>query len=254
MILTGQQIVTSALHRLGALRFGQTTSPDIGSGGLGVLNEMIDGWLLDELKVFAITPQVYTLTTALVYTIGPTGDFTAVRPTRIVDANYLFSTNPVVRKPVAILSEHDWSLIGVQNIPGALINALWYDYGVSQPSGNGTIHVWPGPKAGDQLELFTWQQLLSFPDLTTPITFPPGYPEAMKWCLAEQMIPMVRVKPYVTLVQETLNTVRSEAQKARTMIEGYNHIPLMTECDSSFLIHSRRGAFNYLTGTFGIGL
>ncbi len=253
MILTGTSLITDALVKLQVLRFGQPASADLLAGGLGVLNDLIDSLLLEELFVFEIRPDAYLLTGALQYTIGPTGDFVAQRPTRIENANYIFATtNPVVRKEIAILTAAQWALIAVQGILTNIIQAIWYEGDVSQPDGNATIHVWPGGTAGDQIELFTWKQLLSFADLITPYTFPPGYSEALKWMLAEKLLPSVTT--YLKGDKEFLTMVADQAQKGRTAIMSYNARDIMTVIDPAYLVGGRRGSWNFLTGGFGRSL
>ncbi len=254
MILTGTSLITDSLVKLQVLRFGQPAAPDLLAGGLGVLNDLIDSLLLEEMFVFSIEPDAYPLTGALSYTIGPTGDFHAQRPTRIENANYIFATiSPVVRKEVAILTAAEWSLISVQNILTNVIQAIWYEGDVSQPDGNATIHVWPGGTAGNQLELFTWKQLLSFADLVTPYTFPPGYSEALKWILAEKLLPSVTT--YLKGDKQFLTMIADQAQKGRTAIMSYNSRDIMTMIDPAYLVGGRRmGGWSYLTGSFGRSL
>ncbi len=256
MTSSSVELTTDALIKLGCLVFGQTPTPDLITGGFRIGNAMLDSWLLDELLVFAITPDSYPLTSALSYTIGPTGDFVAQRPLRVENCNYVFTnSNPVVRMPVAILTAAQWSLIGVQNITNAVVNAIFYEGNFTQPDGNGTIHVWPGAPAGNLIELFTWKQLQEFADTGTSYNFPPGYLECMQWCLAEKLIPMART--YFKVGTDAVAEVHAEAQRSKTALQGYNQRDIDTYCDFAYLVGRRsgtRGAFNYLTGGFGRSL
>ncbi len=247
---TATALITDSLVKLCVLVYGQPPTQDLLALGLGNLNSMLDAWLIDEDKVYAITPDSYTLTSSRVYTIGPTGDFAAPRPTRIENANYIFTnSSPVVRKPIAILDAAQWSLIGVQDIANAVVDALWYEINFTQPDGNGTIHVWPGAPAGNLLELFTWKQLQQFADLTTSYGFPPGYLEAMQWCLAEKLIPSVR--RYMKGPADTISDVREQAAQSRLAIKGYNTRDIFNECDEAFMGTNGKGAWDFRTGWFG---
>lgn len=249
---TATAIINDALTAISCLKFGQSAAPDILAGGLRVLNNMLNTALLDRLMVYAIRADAYTLTAGLqTYTIGPSGaTFTAARPTKIEECNVILNTSsPTVRKPVDIVDAARWSLIGVQDIPSAIPLEMWYDGAWSQTAGNATIHLWPGPLAAYQLELFTWQQLTSFADLTTNYTFPPGYLEWMIFGLGEKMAPFMA--PYFKIPAPLLNDVKEQARKAKGEIESYNAPEILNQCEPQFLGKRRNGAFNYLTGGQG---
>lgn len=87
--------------------------------------------------------------------------------------------------PVAILSLEEYEGIGIKSLNGPWAKAVYY-----QPSELlGTVYVYPNPSQG-QLHLFTQTIFRNFGTLTDEIQFPQGYDMALRWCLAERMMPM----------------------------------------------------------------
>jgi hypothetical protein len=264
---TATQLGYKALRYLGALRPGQATSPDMLNDILSELNDMIDAWQLDRLKIWAVDPQLYTLTAAVqFYFIGPNatggtingtiyGAFNTVRPTAIEDANIVLNTSsPPVRRPIAILNADQWADIRVQSIPSAIPLRMWYDRNFGQDAasnqGIGLISLWPGPLAAYQLELYTTDnigQLLAFANLTTAYAFPPGYPQAVALSLAEKIAPMVQV--YLKIKNPLTAEVKRQAAAARAVIESYNAPSRLMHVDTA-VMGNARGAWNYAIGDY----
>jgi len=144
------------------------------------VNRMLQSWNCDGQKIFATSIVAYELVSAQkIYTIGPGGDFNAVRPMFIKDANLIFPTSPELRTPLKILDEHEWSLIRMQDIGNSLPWCIFYNptYG---PSGQGTIYLAFQPPEGYQLELYTWTPLgASFTAITDLVILPDGYNDAI---------------------------------------------------------------------------
>jgi hypothetical protein len=87
--------------------------------------------------------------------------------------------------PVAILSLEEYEGIGIKQLNGPWAKAVYY-----QPSELlGTVYCYPNPAQG-QLHLFTQTIFRNFGNLDDNIEFPQGYNMALRWCLAERMMPM----------------------------------------------------------------
>lgn len=87
--------------------------------------------------------------------------------------------------PVAILSLEEYEGIGIKQLNGPWAKAVYY-----QPSELlGTVYCYPNPAQGE-LHLFTQTIFRNFQALTDDIQFPQGYNMALRWCLAERMMPM----------------------------------------------------------------
>jgi len=260
MTSTLTQIANRALRDIGCLRPGQTTSTDVLNDILTRANEMIDGWLLEELMTFTLNIAAYTLVAGTrTYKIGPgqvAPNIAAARPTQVMEANIIINTvSPVVRRPMKILDHKEWAAIRVQDIPFALPLQLYYDKGFDATNQFGTLYLWPGPLSSYQLELFTWQQLQSFPDLVTALNFPPGYEQMIRTNLAVLIAPMMRM--YAKVPQaggmrdydpNMLALVVEQAQDSKRLVESYNSMDPGQPGDLMYSSRTQHGAFNYGVG------
>ena len=87
--------------------------------------------------------------------------------------------------PVAVFALEQYEMIGLKSLNGPWPKAVYY-----QPSELlGTIYVWPNPAQGE-MHLFAYTQFQAYANLTDEIQFPPGYVNAMRFCLAERLMPM----------------------------------------------------------------
>jgi hypothetical protein len=248
---TGQQMINDICVDLGVLRAGQCASSEISTILLRIGQQMLSGYLLDKFLVYAYVANTYPLIpTQQQYTIGPSGtDFIAPRPVDIEYANIILNTfNPVIRVPMAIIDAGQWANIGVQQLPDSIPNVLYYDKNFSS-TGFGTINIWPGSLDGYLLEIYTWQQITTFPDLTTAIIYPPGYEEFIRKNWARMAIPAM--KPYMKFGAD-LSMIIKEAARTRQIIAIANIKNDVLAGDAAFLgSGSRNGAWNYLSGTVG---
>ena len=87
--------------------------------------------------------------------------------------------------PVAIFSLEEYESIGIKQLNGPWAKGIYY-----QPSELlGTIYVYPNPSQGE-LHLFTQTIFRQFSNLNETIQLPQGYNMALRWCLAERLMPM----------------------------------------------------------------
>jgi hypothetical protein len=258
MGVNATQLAYRALRDIGCIGPGQTTSADILADILAALNEHIDLDLLNPLMVYAFRPDIYNLQASLqTYLIGPgqaPPNFNAARPTEIHKANIVLNdVTPFVRLPLSVINVDDFASIRVRAIPSAIPLDLYYVKDFDNTSGFGTLQLWPGPLKNYQLELFTWQQLQAFPDLTTALNFPPGYVKYLRKTLAVEIAPMMELnnklanlaKPRPSLLQ----LVMKQAQDAKEDIESYNAQDPKLSCDEAFRGGNSGGAFNYMVGS-----
>ena len=117
--------------------------------------------------------------------------------------------------PVAILSLEEYEGIGIKQLNGPWAKAVYY-----QPSELlGTIYVYPNPAQGE-LHLFTQTIFRNFGTLNDEIQFPQGYNMALRWCLAERMMPM-----YGKVNQVQIAMITSYAAQAKATIKRINMQP-----------------------------
>jgi hypothetical protein len=87
--------------------------------------------------------------------------------------------------PVACIGLDQYELIGLKTLNGPWPKALYYNPGDVL----GNIFVWPNPAQGE-MHLFTQTIFTRFEDLYETLAIPQGYSMALRWCLAERLLPM----------------------------------------------------------------
>jgi hypothetical protein len=113
--------------------------------------------------------------------------------------------------PLAILSAEEYQSLGIKQLNGPWAKMIYY-----QPSETlGTIYCYPNPAQG-QLHLFTQTIFRQFQTLTDTITLPQGYNNALRWCLAERLMPMYGKASQVQIAMITGYSAQSKATVKRT--------------------------------------
>jgi hypothetical protein len=159
------------------------------------------------------------------------------RPLRI---NSAFVRSATLDYPVAVLNVETWELIGLKSQGGPWPRALYYQ--PSHPVGN--ITYWPVPGSGE-MHLFAETVLQAFTTLSDVVTLPQGYAQAIRWNLAEQLLPEYGKAGDSGLVQLVLkNAADSRAWVKRTNANP----PYVASFDPALLTHSGRAPSNWILG------
>lgn len=87
--------------------------------------------------------------------------------------------------PVAVIGLDQYELIGLKTLNGPWPKALYYNPGDVL----GNLFVWPNPAQGE-MHIFTQTIFTRFEDLYETLAIPQGYSMALRWCLAERLLPM----------------------------------------------------------------
>lgn len=237
MANTAQDLINTALRKIGAIAAGDTPAAGETADALSDLNGLIDSLNADRLYIYEIAAASYALTGAQSYTIGPAGAFNAVRPQSIEDANIVDLTNPAqpVRTPLRIVEADDWASISVLAVPTPIPEVLFYQPGYPL----GKIWLYGIPNTANQLELWTRQLLTAFASAGSAVSFPPGYYELLWSELA------IRVAP--DYGREVPQSVIKIAQDARLRVESANSLTPVMSADSALINMSSAGTFNWLT-------
>lgn len=177
-------IIQPALRKAGITRLpGNTPSTDQSAELLPACNRILAGFSINGFSIFATTVAEYSLTAGQVmYTIGPGGDFNAVRPLAIKNANLVQPGSPPVYTSIPIFDSRDWSYQSVTEMSGSWVYALWYNPTFpstgSLVDGCGQIWLLGQPPSTYELQLFTWDRFeTNFTAITNNFLFPPGYEE-----------------------------------------------------------------------------
>lgn len=117
--------------------------------------------------------------------------------------------------PVAILSLEEYESLGIKQLNGPWAKMIYY-----MPAETlGTLYVYPNPAQGE-LHLFVQTIFREFQNLNDTITLPQGYNMALRWCLAERMMPM-----YGKVNQTQIGMISALAAQAKATVKRTNMRP-----------------------------
>jgi hypothetical protein len=86
---------------------------------------------------------------------------------------------------LSVLDYGQYQMIGLKTLSGPWPKAFYY-----QPSEElGNIFVWPNPSQGE-MHLFADTLFTRYTNLTDPMYLPQGFSNALRWLLAERLMPM----------------------------------------------------------------
>ena len=209
-------IITNALANIGAQVPGEAVDPNIANFALQKLNNQLDLWNNDDFMVISVNEIFATITGKTAITIGPSGaDIISQRPLSI---NSAFVRASNIDYPIQILNVEQYELIGLKQLNGPWVRALWYNSGTPL----GVLNVWPLPSSGE-LHIFCNLLFTNFVTLYDTVQLTQGYVAAMEWKLSELLMPSFgRTDPAL------LNMIRKNANDAIASIKGTNMVPLQT--------------------------
>jgi hypothetical protein len=164
---TASELIHSSMRLIGAIASGETLETAELNDSLVTLNQLLASWSTERVTVYEIRRDSFPLTGAQSYTMGPSGVFSAARPTQIVAAR---ASNGNYGRGLSIVDVNRWTEIlergGAVNLP----MKAFVDYA----SPLATVHLWPVPAAGTVIELYTLQEYTTFPDgVAAPPNGPP---------------------------------------------------------------------------------
>ena len=160
------------------------------------------------------------------------------RPLSINSAFVRINTNsngqPIVNGgldyPVAILNVEDYEMIGLKTLAGPWPKALYY-----QPSETlGNIFVWPNPSQGE-MHIFADTLFSRYNSINDPIILPQGFLMALRWCLAERLMPM-----YGKASQTQIAMIQAFAAQGKSTIKRTNMKPIQSARFQDAMLASRQ--------------
>ena len=171
------------------------------------------------------------------------------RPLSIDSAFVRINTNsngvPIVNGgldyPVAILNVEDYQMIGLKTLNGPWPKALYY-----QPTETlGNIFVWPNPAQGE-MHIFANTNFGRFTTMYDNVNLPQGYSMALRWCLAERLMPM-----YGKASQTQIAMITAYAAQGKATVKRTNMKPVQSARFNDALLSSRQKDAGWiLTGGF----
>ena len=235
---TARAVIESALRLTGVLASGEAAGAAEAADALVTLNDLIESLNNERLMIPELSRDTYTLTANLAaHTIGPSGsspNLTGDRPIRI-EAASLIESGEDIEHPMTILTFKQWQAIPDKTVTSTIPYYLWYETEVTI----GRIHLFPVPTAAQTLALYTWKVLSTFTNLTTDITFQPGYNRMLRFNLA------------VDLAEEYGRDLRPSthqiALQSKETLKSQNAPMEDLRCDPAVV--GTGGAWDYRTGT-----
>lgn len=218
---------------------GRTASTSELADAFDALNRMLGSWSIQDELIYSIQVDRYNLNPSKTsYTIGPSGaDFTAPRPIRITEACLVLLGPSELHLPLALLTDSQWAHRRLREIPTSVPTELYDDYDFP----NSRLFLWGYPTVANDLELFTWQQLSSFPSQAAAVSLPPGYANAICYNLAVQLNDQ-----FGTPVRPNVLTT---ARRLSAWVKGNNApSPAVPSADFGTRGRQHTGMFNYVTG------
>ena len=132
--------------------------------------------------------------------------------------------------PVAVLNLENYEMIGLKTLNGPWPKALYYQSAI--PLGN--IFVWPNPAQGE-MHIFASTLFTRYNTMYDTITLPQGFNMAMRWCLAERLMPM-----YGKVSGTAAQLINTFAGGAKATIKRTNMKPPQTARYSDAILSSRQ--------------
>jgi hypothetical protein len=192
---TAQTLIKAALRSIGAIATGETPTADELADGLEALRFMLRNWSSQNIRVYYSTIDTVNLSGAESYSIGVGGTINTARPTKIRGA---YTADNLVE----IVDEAKYLLLRVSN-PAGPVAWLWYQ--PQYPLG----YIYPWPLDSSTLYLYSNKPLTDPTLITSTISFPPEYDDAIKWNLAVRMAPEYGKEASQTILSLAMSTLHS---------------------------------------------
>ena len=143
--------------------------------------------------------------------------------------------------PISVLSLQEYEMIGLKTLNGPWPKAVYFNPG--EDSGN--LFVWPNPSQGE-MHLFANTLFSRYESLNTPIVLPQGYSMAVRWCLAERLMPM-----YGKASQTQIQMIMKFASEGKATLKRTNMGPQqVAQYADALLVGRAKDAGWILSGGF----
>jgi hypothetical protein len=143
--------------------------------------------------------------------------------------------------PVAVINLDNYNSIGLKTLNGPWPKALYFNPNAE----TGNLFLWPNPSQGE-MHMFAKTIFAGYESLSEDILLPQGYTNALRWCLAERLLPMYgKTNPAI------LGMIATYAAQAKATLKRTNMAPMQVSRYQDALLMSRaKDAGWILTGGF----
>jgi len=143
--------------------------------------------------------------------------------------------------PMSVLALQDYEMIGLKTLNGPWPKAVYFNPGAD----SGNLFIWPNPSQGE-LHLFANTLFSRYDSMYDDLQLPQGYSMALRWCLAERLMPM-----YGKASQTQIAMIQTFAGQAKATLKRTNMSPLQTaRYPDALLTGKAKDAGWILTGGF----
>ena len=239
--ISGNILTVSGINS-GAVAQGQTLSGTGIAAGTKIVQFLSGaGGNVNEQGTYKVNiPQTVASTSITAYYQKPLGIDSA-----FVRINTTSNGQPILNGgldyPISILALQDYEMIGLKTLNGPWPKAIYFNPG--EDSGN--LFVWPNPSQGE-MHLFANTIFSRYESLYSDVNLPQGYSMALRWCLAERLMPM-----YGKNSQVQIQMINAYAAQAKATLKRTNMSPLQVARYPDALMNSKaKDAGWILTGGF----
>jgi hypothetical protein len=181
---TPSRIIQFAMKDAGLLQEGDRPNGDDLAQYISRLNDMVNMWQTQGLKLWLNSVQAVTLVAGTgSYTLGPAGSIITVKPTRVIEGYYISSSN--ISRQLDTLS---WE--GYNSLPNATQQGAIVAYFVDKQQANLVVKTWLVPDTGaaaGRMDLLIQQQVTGAVSLNDTMGFPLEWYMALRWGLADDI-------------------------------------------------------------------
>lgn len=234
---TAIDIIKLALKKGRVLGVGDTLEDSEAQESLDTLNLMLETFSLKKMLVFHETQINFPFVAAqATYTIGPGGMFN--HPNRPLKLWSAFTRMQGIDYPMQILTDStQYDSINNKFIVVSYPASVWYEQTIPL----GTLHFYPEPSGGEVYLRF-WEQLQSYPTLTTPTVLPVGYKALLVSNLAVNLCADFGIDPSGPLLQWAKDT--------RAAIKTYNHTTLALTSEAAYVSRTGNNRYNIMSDSY----
>lgn len=202
---TVRTLIRASLRKIGVLATGQTPTHSEEQDAFDDLKRMLEVWSTKQIYVYASAEDNFALVAGTSsYTMGTAGTASATRAKKIHNAFVRDSGN--YDYPVEIISENKYNAIPDKTTRG---RPYWLFYDPKYPLGY--IYLYPTPDSADTAYIESLQLLAALPLVTTTVSLPGEYEEAIVSNLAIRLhteYPDVPVSPaLVAMANASLDSI-----------------------------------------------
>lgn len=227
-------IIADAMSDAGLLQEGSRPNSDQLATNMRRLNDIVNLWQTQGLKLFLQEDVVVPLTVGQTkYVLGPTGPAVVMpRPPRILQG-FILTANTNVRRPLVLISRDEWERLSQITGNNGTINSFFVDKQAYETN----LNLWPPP---DSVEVLNTASFLMQVQVTNPIaltdqtSFPQEWRIALRWGLADDIC--------TGQPSEIMNRCSVNAKKYRDALEDWDVEDAATyfKIDSRFYNHGGR--------------